>query len=514
MDGETKETGPVQNFERAKVYRSSEEFVAALAKQLKVSEEKLFSVHASAERAKLGKDIHDPQVWVDAVEPTEDAKILNANMDSSSMYLHFSTRGEMPKNFLENEKSGTYIKLLIGRAKLMAAQREIPDTYATAQAAVARAIVDNQRALKEVVKIPSSKVSVGDFVTQSGQVKLGIAIPMSVVSASLILAACGTPVEASSLVPTDLNASGTRSAENINTIAPKTSETAKPTNEPAAGSTSENPAIVNRSEVANYNIEHYAEADGQYPDNIQKDIYFYTQEFLELNGKDPAEVYTLKNPGRETITILNFSTDTKIDPVAVGKTYDYFLTQAIKNQEYQYEYGVSYKVSVRPSPDVLIGLIPTDIAVPGDLAQTPTSYTNPSRNAGEPNSIYVRLWPENSMANTPKDIYPTRFTVSSYNLEVELCQATSETKTTIVPGMKQVDLFTWNGLSQEVYCNSFALSFFAKQKGFTYKKYVDFFKSRVKFFKLADGNAYPAQVFDEATYASIPIIKNSPLAGK
>lgn len=179
---------------RPEVYRSGDEFVKALANQLEIPDS-FFDEHNALKRAVGDKDIQDPRVWVRAVVPSENAKPLNASLDSSSMYLHFSSKGEMPENISAKSKSGEYINLLLAEAKFQAVQKVMPETYATGHWKVSRAIKEVRALRKAVVNSPSRfELSSLLSPSESGRIRLGRAIPITIVSAGLILSACGPNV--------------------------------------------------------------------------------------------------------------------------------------------------------------------------------------------------------------------------------------------------------------------------------------------------------------------------------
>lgn len=213
---------------RPEVYRSGNEFVKALANQMEIPDS-FFNEHNALERAVGNRDIQDPRVWVRAVVPSENAKPLNASLDSSSMYLHFSSKGEMPGNISAKSKSGEYINLLLAEAKFQAVQKVMPETYATGHWKVSKAIKEVRALRKAVVNSPGRfELSSLLSPSESGRVRLGMAVPLTLVSAGLILSACAPNV----IVPSIPIADSIPDRSTLTQAAPSATETATPTETP------------------------------------------------------------------------------------------------------------------------------------------------------------------------------------------------------------------------------------------------------------------------------------------
>lgn len=323
MEGMSLEQNPTQEIPLQ--YRTSSEVVNALSNQFQIDEEKFFNVHSSADRNSRNKDIQDPKTWVEALTLTPDAKVVNANLEASSMYLNFSTKGEFPRNLSPDSKTGKFIETIIGEAKLLAVQKAMPDTYATGKKRVSEAIEEIRKLRGAVIKGPDRSVSLNKLLTvnESGKVNIGFGVAMTAVTASLILTACGPGVIIPPMpVTPDGGGTGPRITET--SVSPTATEaptaTATNTPEPTATATKE----IKQFPVCS--VENYRDCEIQYQDlfngNYLNWLNTLSKPFDESQVNKDVKVVDF--PGT-MITYGGSLGDPNKDPVRRGVTVGYVL---------------------------------------------------------------------------------------------------------------------------------------------------------------------------------------------
>ncbi|KKT72569.1 MAG: hypothetical protein UW68_C0033G0016 [Candidatus Collierbacteria bacterium GW2011_GWB1_44_6] len=131
-------------------YFHSRELIDALSKQLTIPDS-FYDVHNSLERSATGKNIQDPQVWLDALTTSEDVKNLHADIEFKNGRQNFrlSTDGIQINGTELNPKAQLLASLITGEAKLRAIQRYMPEAYAAGKGRVKKSIRQIERARKK-----------------------------------------------------------------------------------------------------------------------------------------------------------------------------------------------------------------------------------------------------------------------------------------------------------------------------------------------------------------------------
>ncbi|MBP9669775.1 hypothetical protein KBD75_00020 [Candidatus Woesebacteria bacterium] len=210
----------------------------------------------------------------------------------------------------------------------------------------------------------------------------------------------------------------------------------------------------------------------------QRLIDQYVDDFPELDEVLPKRIIEIENIGLEQITVIDFSRENiKINSEALGLTYDYFAKLAMQGRQ-STNAEVTFEVNLNPSPDIIIGLIPSRVADNNfTIGKEGVAFTYWARSPQEANSSYIRLIEDPYKPVSKDDLPRTVAEDVTYSIVTEICQATNKVSAINFPYPMFRDPLGASMFSQELWCGSMSTAWLFKQKGATYNEYVKFANS-------------------------------------